>query len=100
VIRARFQSTRGKWKDDFSDGLRGRTVVILPDNDSVGRKHAKQVAQSLSGRVKSVKILKLPGLPLHGDASTCHFENQEVTGHTRKPFRPSVPNCGRNVGTE
>ena len=60
----------GKWKDEYSQPLIGRNVVILPDNDQVGRDHAKQVAQSLIGLAKSVKILQLPNLPPHGDVST------------------------------
>ena len=59
----------GKWKPEFSDILRGRKVVIIPDNDEPGQAHAKQVAQSLIGIAKRVKILSLPNLPPHGDVS-------------------------------
>jgi len=37
----------GKWRDEFSAYLRDRNVVILPDNDDAGRRHADQVARSL-----------------------------------------------------
>ena len=59
----------GKWKGDYNEALRGRPVVILPDNDEPGRKHARQVATALSGIAASVKILELPGLPEKGDVS-------------------------------
>ena len=59
----------GKWRDYYSDWLKGANVVILPDNDEPGRKHAQQVAQSLHGKAKSIKILELPGLPSKGDVS-------------------------------
>lgn len=59
----------GKWRDSYSDTLRGRHVVILPDNDQVGRDHAQQVAQSLHGKAASVRIVELPGLPDKGDVS-------------------------------
>jgi DNA primase len=36
----------GKWQDDFSIFLAGKQVLILPDNDEAGRKHAETVATS------------------------------------------------------
>ena len=39
----------------------GAAVVILPDKDEPGRKHAIQIAQSLTGKAKSVKLIELPG---------------------------------------
>jgi DNA primase len=59
----------GKWRDYYSGWLKGANVVILPDNDEPGRKHAQQVAQSLYGKAASVKVLELPGLPEKGDIS-------------------------------
>ena len=37
----------GKWREEYSECLRGANVVILPDNDNAGRNHAAQVGQSL-----------------------------------------------------
>jgi putative DNA primase/helicase len=51
----------GKWKDEYSEFLRGKNVSIIPDNDEPGRKHAQQVAVSLHLRANSVKVLELPG---------------------------------------
>jgi hypothetical protein len=59
----------GKWSADHAEFLRGRRVVIVPDNDDAGRKHAQQVAQSLHGIAESVRVVELPGLPTKGDAS-------------------------------
>ena len=59
----------GKWPSGFSKYFKGANVVILPDNDDAGRKHAETVAQSLMGVAQSVKILALPGLPPKGDVS-------------------------------
>jgi hypothetical protein len=59
----------GKWREDFSRALQGKEVVILPDNDEPGQKHAEQVAGSLHGIAKAVKVLNLPGLPPKGDVS-------------------------------
>lgn len=65
----------GKWRDSYSDALRGREVVILPDNDPVdaksgacpGRDHAESVGYSLIGKAKSIKVVTIPGLPSKGD---------------------------------
>jgi hypothetical protein len=59
----------GKWRADYNDALRGRYVVILPDNDAPGREHAHSVAQALHGVAAFVKVLELPGLPPKGDVS-------------------------------
>ena len=65
----------GKWKDDFSSLLKGRSVVIFPDNDEPGRKHAQQVAESLQKFVqveneqRQVKVIELPNLSEKGDVS-------------------------------
>ena len=58
-----------KWLDSYSEILRGRNVVIVPDNDDKGRAHAAQVARSVYPLAASVKILELPNLPKEGDVS-------------------------------
>lgn len=59
----------GKWTSEHAEFLRGRDVIILPDNDEVGRKHAQQVALTLHGVAKSIRIVELPGLQEKGDVS-------------------------------
>lgn len=59
----------GKWRDEYSETLRGRTVASLRDADEPGRKHAEQVAESLQGIAESVKVIELPGLPEKGDVT-------------------------------
>jgi hypothetical protein len=59
----------GKWQPAYSEALRGRQVVILPDHDEAGRKHALLVGRSLEGIAASVKVLELPDLPEHGDVT-------------------------------
>ena len=59
----------GKWVPEFSESLRGRTVVILPDNDDPGRDHADTVARSLCGVATRVSVVALPDLPAKGDVS-------------------------------
>ncbi len=60
----------GKWKPEYSDYFNpNQHITILPDNDQSGRKHVHQVAESLHGKVASLKILELPGLPKKGDVT-------------------------------
>jgi 5S rRNA maturation endonuclease (ribonuclease M5) len=58
-----------KWLPSMSDSLRDRDVVVLPDNDEAGEKHAANIASSLKGKAKSVRIVRLPNLPDKGDVS-------------------------------
>jgi hypothetical protein len=60
---------RGKWRRPYNKFLRGRDVVILPDNDDIGRDHGQDVAASLCRYAASIRIVKLPGLPPKGDVS-------------------------------
>jgi hypothetical protein len=59
----------GKWRSQYSEVLRGRNVVLLPDNDKPGRSHMEDVARSLTGLAHSVKLISLPNLPQKGDVS-------------------------------
>ena len=56
-----------KWASEHTAYLRGADVVLLPDNDEVGREHMQTIANGISGVAKRVRILDLPGLPEKGD---------------------------------
>lgn len=58
-----------KWRDEYNEHLRGRRVVILPDNDEAGHKHAEKVAASLQGIAANVQIVMLPDVPEKSDVS-------------------------------
>jgi hypothetical protein len=59
----------GKWLKCFNEVLRGRRVVLLPDNDEPGRLHMEDVRRQLDGVASSVAIVNLPDLPPKGDVS-------------------------------
>ena len=59
----------GKWRPEYNEHFRGRSVYIVPDNDKPGREHAQQVALSLHGIAKNIKVVELPGVPEKGDLS-------------------------------
>jgi hypothetical protein len=48
----------GKWRDDYSQALRGATVTIVADADKPGRDHARQVAGSLRGVATQVEVVE------------------------------------------
>lgn len=62
-----------KWQTQYTEALRGKHVVILPDNDKPGRELANRAAEELTGKAASVKVLDLikewPNLPEKGDIS-------------------------------
>jgi hypothetical protein len=73
----------GKWTDDYSKILSGKTVIILQDNDPPGLKHAQAVAQSTSQYASSVAVVP------------CFPEGKDVTewvelGGTRKKLLEMV----------
>lgn len=57
----------GRWKTEYTPYFQGKTVVILPDNDTAGNNHASDVATALAPVAASVKVVALPGLPAKGD---------------------------------
>ncbi|HVV73574.1 MAG TPA: hypothetical protein VHI52_19025 [Verrucomicrobiae bacterium] len=64
-----FGGGRGKWTRGYSRWLRGRQVVILPDNDRTGQEHGLWVAKALYRVAASVRVVDLPRLPHKGDVS-------------------------------
>jgi putative DNA primase/helicase len=60
---------KSKWRPEYAQALKGKHVIVLPDNDPPGRLHAAVVAASLAGLALSVRVLELPGLPEKGDVS-------------------------------
>lgn len=60
----------GKWEDNYSEFLNDRKLVaIIPDNDETGKKHAKEVVESLARVGVKVRIVELPELARGGDVS-------------------------------
>jgi len=49
-----------KWKPEYTETLTGAHVVILPDNDTEGEKHAQVVLAALRGKAASLRLVQLP----------------------------------------
>lgn len=58
-----------KWRNSYNVCFAGKNVVLLPDNDDVGRAHAMLVAWHVRNHAKSVRIVNLPNLETKGDVS-------------------------------
>lgn len=52
----------GTWREEFSEAMAGRDVVICYDADEAGTKGAKVAAESLVQHAKSVRVLVWPEL--------------------------------------
>jgi 5S rRNA maturation endonuclease (ribonuclease M5) len=59
----------GQWRAEYTAALTDRDIVLLPDNDEPGRKHAEEVARALAPTAVRVRVVELPGLPIKGDVS-------------------------------
>ena len=75
-------SGSGRLYAEWMNYFRGRHIVVVPDNDEPGRKHAVTVAAALLGVAASLRIVELPGLPAKGDVTDWRDE-----GGTLEQFR-------------
>jgi putative DNA primase/helicase len=95
------QPYKGKWLPSFSEHVRGRNVVILPDNDAAGELHALDIQRKLTGIARSVRILRLPGLPPKGDVSDwlsaggTAEELERLAADAPEPTPARLGNCRR-----
>lgn len=51
---------KAAWLPEFTETLRGREVIIIPDNDEPGWKRALDVSRHLVGRAARLRIFDLP----------------------------------------
>ena len=57
------------WKPSLNPYFKGRSVIILRDNDEAGAQHADIVARALVGLAGAIRVILLTGLPPKGDVS-------------------------------
>jgi hypothetical protein len=64
------QGAAAKWLPQYTDQLAGAfEVIIIPDNDEPGRKHALEIRDAIAEWVTTTRVLELPSLPDKGDVS-------------------------------
>ncbi len=56
-----FPGGAGKFRPEYVEPLRGAHVVLHPDDDEPGRRHAEQVREALAPVVASLTVVPLPG---------------------------------------
>ena len=78
----------GKWRDEYAESLRDRDVVVIPDCDEPGRRHAQQIAADIQRTARRVRLFELPDLPHKGDVSD--WLNR---GHNRRELEDLAASC-------
>lgn len=58
-----------KWKQSYTDTLKGGRILLFADNDETGMMHVYNVAKLLTAAGCKVRIVLLPGLALKGDVT-------------------------------
>jgi len=66
LVKLGFEATTsalgaGKWRNSYTEALRGALVLICPDNDDAGWKHALNVLQEIYYDAECCKIIRLSG---------------------------------------
>src|SRR5262249_2755569 len=74
---------------EYANSLKGGDIVVIPDNDDPGQKHADTVLRSLVGVAASLKRLELPDLPPKGD--TADWLAQGGTRQALEEFITATP---------
>lgn len=70
-----------KWQERYTRQLLRagvERIYVVPDNDDVGRLHARQIVASCQNAGLPAWLVPLPGVPLHGDLS-----DYLADGHSR-----------------
>ena len=52
---------KSHWAPQYTESLRGREVILIPDNDAPGRKRVLNIARALLGKVARLVVLELEG---------------------------------------
>ena len=79
AVSVPFGAGPGKWKPQYNEYFRDMDVIIIPDNEVIGKEFAQEIASALKWIAKSVKIIELPGLEEHGDLSDFIEKNKVKT---------------------
>lgn len=60
-------SYSSNWDEKWSPLFKGKRVILLPDNDAVGRRYVHMVSQSITAFAEKCKTVYLPNLAEKGD---------------------------------
>jgi len=81
---------REKWRLEYSQALMGvAQVVVLRDNDDVGKAYGEYVAEQVASEGTPVRIVDLPGVGEHGDV-TDWCDLRKSSGSTDEQTRDAL----------
>lgn len=55
------------WASHLTDQLKGKSIIIIPDNDDAGKKRVQILAKNLQPVAKELRVFMPDGVPEHGD---------------------------------
>lgn len=55
------------WGEHYTDQLKGKIVVLPPDNDAAGKKRIATLTKALSGVAREIRVFVPDNVPFHGD---------------------------------
>jgi len=90
-----FGAGHGKWLEEYNEYFKNKKVVILYDNDKVGKDFAQEEGNSLVKVAEGVKIIDLPRLKTHEDISDWIKQK-----HTKEEFFKLIKNTPLFESTE
>lgn len=85
----------GGWKEQFAKCFSSRHVIILPDNDKVGKEYAARVYESLVGIAASVKIIELSNLREGEDIVDWLAKGNTIEDLKALHISPTTQECSR-----
>lgn len=90
------------WKKCLSEFLKGKDVIVMPDNDEAGEGYLADVARSTAHLAKSFKVCRLPGLPPSGDVVDWLAQGHgkadlEAELAKAEPWIPPAPSAAGNL---
>lgn len=49
------------WREEWTETLRGKRAIIIPDGDEPGRKHGEKIRAAIAGSAAEAVVVNLPG---------------------------------------
>ena len=88
-----------KWTDEFSNTLKEADVVVLYDMDKTGYERRDMLCNRLYGRVKSLRVVELPGLE-YQESHGSDVSDWLAKGHTTTELLEIVSRTANFVPTQ
>lgn len=91
----------GKWKTTYNEHFKNVSVIIIPDNDDIGKLHSQVIAKNLCNIAKDIKIIYLkeclPSLPDKGDITDFYTILQDKATDTLIKLLNDTPRYNKDI---